>query len=66
VGLAGTLEAGRGIPRSEYMRRRLMSESGQERRIGAIRNISALPPRADVGADIVERPVSAMSGNGGP
>src|SRR5262249_26897522 len=28
VRLAGTLEAGPGIPRSEYMRRRLMSESG--------------------------------------
>src|SRR5262245_17385827 len=36
-----------------------MSALGQERRIGAVRNISALPPRADVGADIVERPVSA-------
>jgi hypothetical protein len=35
---------------------------GQERRIGAVRNISALPPRADVGADIVEPPVSARSG----
>jgi hypothetical protein len=35
---------------------------GQERRIGAVRNISALPPRADVGADIVEPPVSAISG----
>ena len=34
---------------------------GQERRIGAVRNISALPPRADVGADIVEQPVSANS-----
>src|SRR5215831_1167986 len=31
VRLAGTLEAGPGIPRSEYMRRRLMSESGQSR-----------------------------------
>jgi hypothetical protein len=31
VRLAGTLEAGPGIPRSEYMRRRLMSESGQNR-----------------------------------
>jgi hypothetical protein len=31
---------------------------GQERRIGAVRNISALPTRADVGADIVELPVS--------
>jgi hypothetical protein len=30
-----------------------MSALGQERRIGAVRNISALPPRADVGADIV-------------
>jgi hypothetical protein len=30
----------------------LMSQMGQERRIGAVRNISALPPRADVGADI--------------
>src|SRR6516225_3209887 len=33
VRLAGTLEAGHGIPRSEYMRRRLMSESGQSRRM---------------------------------
>ena len=33
VRLAGTLEAGPGIPRSEYMRRRLMSESGQSRRM---------------------------------
>jgi hypothetical protein len=32
---------------------------GQERRIGAVRNISALPARADVGADIVEPLVSA-------
>jgi hypothetical protein len=37
----------------------LMSQMGQELRIGAVRNISALPPRADVGADIVEPPVSA-------
>jgi hypothetical protein len=37
----------------------LMSAVGQERRIGAVRNISALPPLADVGADIVEPPVSA-------
>jgi len=29
VRLAGTLEAGPGIPRSEYMRRRLMSESNR-------------------------------------
>jgi hypothetical protein len=29
--------------------------------MGAVRNISALPPRADVGADIVEPPVSAKS-----
>jgi hypothetical protein len=36
-----------------------MSQMGQERRIGAVRNISALPPRADVGADIVEPPLSA-------
>ena len=36
-----------------------MSQMGQERRIGAVRNISALPSRADVGADIVEPPVSA-------
>jgi hypothetical protein len=41
----------------------LMSQMGQERRIGAVRNISALPPRADVGADIVEPPVSASSGH---
>ena len=34
-----------------------MAEMGQERRISAGRNISALPPRADVGADIVEPPV---------
>jgi hypothetical protein len=39
-----------------------MAEMGQERRIGAVRNISALPPRADVGADIVEPPVSAKTG----
>jgi hypothetical protein len=38
------------------------SATGQERRIGAVRNISALPPRADVGADIVEPPLSAMCG----
>src|SRR5262245_41483183 len=38
-----------------------MSARGQERRIGAVRNISALRPRADVGADIVEPPVSANS-----
>jgi hypothetical protein len=31
-----------------------MSVAGHERRISAVRNISALPPRADVGADIVE------------
>jgi hypothetical protein len=31
-----------------------MSALGQERRIGAVRNISALPPRADVGVDTVE------------
>jgi hypothetical protein len=30
----------------------VMSVVGQERRIGAVRNISALGPRADVGADI--------------
>jgi hypothetical protein len=35
----------------------MLSQMGQERRIGAVRNISALPPRADVGADIVEPPV---------
>jgi hypothetical protein len=39
-----------------------MSGLGQERRIGGVRNISALPPRADVGADIVEPPVSARTG----
>jgi hypothetical protein len=39
-----------------------MSQMGQERRIGAVRNISALPRRADVGADIVEPPVSARNG----
>ena len=39
-----------------------MSLVGQERRIGAVRNISALPPRADVGADIVERPLCARTG----
>jgi hypothetical protein len=37
-----------------------MSQLGQECRIGVVRNISALPPRADVGADIVEPPVSAI------
>jgi hypothetical protein len=35
---------------------RSMSQMGQERRIGAVRNISALLPRADVGADIGEPP----------
>ena len=39
-----------------------MAEMGQERRISAGRNISALPPRADVGADVVERPLSAKTG----
>jgi hypothetical protein len=39
-----------------------MSQLGQERRIGAVRNISALPPRADVGVDIFEPPVSATTG----
>ena len=39
-----------------------MSAPGQERRIGATCNISALPPRADVGADIVEPPLRAISG----
>jgi hypothetical protein len=34
---------------------------GQERRICAVR-ISALPRRADVGADIVEPPLSAITG----
>src|SRR5262245_14139970 len=41
---------------------RLTSVVGQERRIGAVRNISALPPRADVGADVVEPPLRATSG----
>jgi hypothetical protein len=41
-----------------------MSQMGQERRIGTVRNISALPLRADVGADIVEPPVSAITGSG--
>jgi hypothetical protein len=41
---------------------RRMAELGQERRIGAACNISALSPRADVGADIVEPPLSAISG----
>jgi hypothetical protein len=36
------------------------SALGQERRIGAVRNISALPPRADVGADVVE-PTSCLA-----
>jgi hypothetical protein len=36
-----------------------MSQLGQERRIGVVRNISALPPRADVEVDIVEPPLSA-------
>jgi hypothetical protein len=42
-----------------------MSQLGQERRIGAVRNISALSPRADVGADIVEPPnrFAAQSGH---
>jgi hypothetical protein len=30
--------------------------------LGAVRNISALPPRAGVGADIVEPPVNAITG----
>ena len=38
-----------------------MTEMGQERRIGAVRNIPRYPPRADVGADIVEPPVSAIA-----
>jgi hypothetical protein len=38
-----------------------MSQMGQERRISAVRNLSALPPRADVGADIVEPPLSATT-----
>jgi hypothetical protein len=29
--------------------------------MGAVRNISALPPRTDVGADIIELPLSATS-----
>jgi hypothetical protein len=36
---------------------------GQERRIGAVRNISALPPRADVGTDIVEPPLMSRCSN---
>jgi len=36
-------------------RDRSTTAMGQERRIGAVRNISALLPRADVGADIVNR-----------
>jgi Glutathione S-transferase, N-terminal domain len=36
-----------------------MADKGQERR--AVRNISALLPRADVGADIVEPPLSAVA-----
>ncbi len=39
-----------------------MSDQVQERRIDATRNLSALPPRADVGADIVEPPVRARTG----
>jgi hypothetical protein len=39
-----------------------MSGSGQERRIGGVRNISDLSPRADVGADIVEPPLCAKTG----
>src|SRR5262245_20366681 len=38
-----------------------MSQMGQECRIGAVRNISALGPRADVGADVVERPLCAIA-----
>jgi putative ABC transport system substrate-binding protein len=41
----------------------LMSQMGQERRISAVCNISALPPRADVRADIVKPPVSANCGH---
>jgi hypothetical protein len=47
--------------RVDHRRGRPMSESGQERRFGAVCNISALPLRADVGADIVEPPLSAIS-----
>ena len=50
VRLAGTLEAGPGIPRSEYMRRRLMSESGHSRLIDMLATplaMSALP-KADI------------------
>jgi hypothetical protein len=43
VRLAGTLEAGPGIPRSEYMRSRLMSESGQTRSFGDGGSMSGLP-----------------------
>src|SRR5262245_14847156 len=43
VRLVGTLEAGPGIPRSEYMRRRLMSESGQTRSFGDVGSMSGLP-----------------------
>jgi hypothetical protein len=40
----------------------LMSQMGQERRIGAVRNTSALPPMSRRRADIVEPPMSAKNG----
>src|SRR5215472_12819823 len=53
VRLAGTLEAGPGIPRSEYMRRRLMSESN---RVGpnhaTVSSDVCFAPKADNQADI--------------
>jgi hypothetical protein len=45
VGLAGTLEAGRGIPRSEYVRRRLMSESGSKSAVGHVDSNVRLAPK---------------------
>src|SRR6516225_2361324 len=74
VRLAGTLEAGPGIPRSEYMRRRLMSESGQTRSFVDVASMSGLLPKAAVqrttmdGREVPEPVVSNRSraGDGKP
>ena len=44
------------------LRRSVYVGDGSGARIGAVRNISALPQRADVGEGIVEPSVSARSG----
>src|SRR5262249_2193836 len=41
---------------------RRMSESGQKRRIRAVRNISALPPKSGRRADILAPPLGAITG----